>query len=342
VTAAGAEHISDAVYQAPFVSPEVHEKIKREMDAAFDKNLAKSKADREARMQAREKQETQMTTEGRANEFCDRSSSPTRLPEAVREAPAEEPLTHERRAQLEAQAHRLIVQLKRGLRRQDLLKLGDIGNVGVPHIVFTRGWDGVTLNAPSLSVPSTDPLVSPAQHAEVKEQMDAAFHKNIAKSRADRLATRRASPELLAKIDAEMDAAFRKNVAKSKAEREARKQARRPNDVGDAMAESPELRELKARLPAVIGTLEDQSEPVTPDNPLVGLETEVLKVWLENSPALTRLHKTDPLRVETAVRQAVDAALDQELMLRAQGLPIHEAQEQTRPVIWKPPKLRAT
>jgi hypothetical protein len=79
---------------------------------------------------------------------------------------------------------------------------------------------------------------------------------------------------------------------------------------------------------------------VSQDDPLVGLETRVLTVWLENSPSLRRLYGSgQPGRedVENAVRPAVHQAHYQELSLRAQGMTIEQAQEFTRPAMWTPP-----
>jgi len=81
-------------------------------------------------------------------------------------------------------------------------------------------------------------------------------------------------------------------------------------------------------------------EEVTPENPLFGLETRVLKTWLENSPSLRRHYHQSPekkLDLENAVRQSVNLAFGQELLLRAQGKTQEEAEEQTRPLMWTPP-----
>lgn len=83
-------------------------------------------------------------------------------------------------------------------------------------------------------------------------------------------------------------------------------------------------------------------EPVSPEHPLEGLETQVLSVWLENSPSLRKAHQANPTRVEEAVRQAVAAALAREAQLRAEGLAQHEAEEFTRPDLWKPPAVPTT
>lgn len=88
----------------------------------------------------------------------------------------------------------------------------------------------------------------------------------------------------------------------------------------------------------VVGT---PSEPVT-KTPLEGIETEVLRVWLEHSPPTRRAHRANPRDVEQAVRNAVNAAHEHELLLRAQGLPLHEAREQAAPLMWTPPTVPQT
>lgn len=85
----------------------------------------------------------------------------------------------------------------------------------------------------------------------------------------------------------------------------------------------------------------DNPEPVTPENPLEGLETEVLKVWSQ-TPAVKKAHQQNPQMVETAVRQAVFDALAEEARLRADGKAPHEAQEFTRPAMWKAPTFPTT
>jgi hypothetical protein len=84
----------------------------------------------------------------------------------------------------------------------------------------------------------------------------------------------------------------------------------------------------------------DAVEPVTPDNPLGGLETLVLRTWLDNSPMLKKAYRvslSNRADVENAVRLSVAAALDQELVLRAQGMSQEEAESLTRPAMWTPP-----
>jgi hypothetical protein len=81
-------------------------------------------------------------------------------------------------------------------------------------------------------------------------------------------------------------------------------------------------------------------ELVTPENPLVGLETRVLKTWLENSTQLQKRYRQSPanrLDLENEVRRRVNLAFGQELVLRAQGKTPEEAEEFTRPPMWTPP-----
>jgi hypothetical protein len=89
----------------------------------------------------------------------------------------------------------------------------------------------------------------------------------------------------------------------------------------------------------VVHTQGDQPDPVTPDNPLVGLETQVLQVWLQASPALERAYQHPPNRpvLENAVRAAVEQARVAELKYRAEGSTLEQAQELTRPAMWTPP-----
>lgn len=86
----------------------------------------------------------------------------------------------------------------------------------------------------------------------------------------------------------------------------------------------------------------DEPEPVSPASPLVGLESRVLQNWLENSRNVQQAHRRNPLRVESAVRRAVWDAQVEELKLQSQGLQPHEAQEFTRPQMWKPPTFPLT
>ena len=83
------------------------------------------------------------------------------------------------------------------------------------------------------------------------------------------------------------------------------------------------------------------SDPVTSENPLQGLELQVLKVWLQNSLDLRRLHQTPAGRpkVERAVRAAVDGAHEAELLYRGQGMPYEQATELTAPSMWTPPTM---
>lgn len=84
----------------------------------------------------------------------------------------------------------------------------------------------------------------------------------------------------------------------------------------------------------------DQPEPLS-TTPLEGLETEVLRVW-KQTPAAATAHQQNPEMVETAVRRAVFDALRQEAEYRAQGLNQQEAQEFTRPAMWKAPAFPPT
>lgn len=93
--------------------------------------------------------------------------------------------------------------------------------------------------------------------------------------------------------------------------------------------------------PDVIYTEGDEPDPVTPEDPLEGIEVRVLKVWLANSPALRKTYKGTPkarLEVEKAVRLAVFRAHIESLTLRAQGKTWYEAEEITAPPMWTPPE----
>jgi hypothetical protein len=94
-----------------------------------------------------------------------------------------------------------------------------------------------------------------------------------------------------------------------------------------------------------IWTEGESSPPVSPDNPLVGLETRVLRMWLDQSPTLARLYRKSPQHqndLENAVRLKVDQTLAEELQLRAQGLSAPDARELTRPSMWIPPTWPTT
>ena len=91
-----------------------------------------------------------------------------------------------------------------------------------------------------------------------------------------------------------------------------------------------------------IWTEGDLPDPVTSDNPLVGLETRVLRTWLDNSPQLAKAYQMSPAHrsdLENAVRLRVSATFAKELQLRAapSSLTVEQAQEQTRPAMWTPP-----
>ncbi len=85
-------------------------------------------------------------------------------------------------------------------------------------------------------------------------------------------------------------------------------------------------------------------EPVSPTAPFEGLETKVLRIWLETSPSVRKAHKnpTSSNQVENAVRLAVHAALLEELTLRSQGMTPEDARELTRPAMWTPPTWPTT
>ncbi len=84
----------------------------------------------------------------------------------------------------------------------------------------------------------------------------------------------------------------------------------------------------------------DQPDPVT-TTPLEGLETEVLRVW-KQTPNVATAHRQNPTEVEQAVREAVFSALRAEAVLRAEGKAPHEAEEFTRPAMWKAPVFPTT
>ena len=91
----------------------------------------------------------------------------------------------------------------------------------------------------------------------------------------------------------------------------------------------------------VVWTEGEPVEPVTPENPLVGLEALVLKTWLENSSRLRQAYRVSLANrrdIENAVRLRVADALDQEVVLRAQSMTLEEAQSLTRPAMWTPPR----
>ena len=85
--------------------------------------------------------------------------------------------------------------------------------------------------------------------------------------------------------------------------------------------------------------------PVTPEHPLVGLETLVLQTWLDNSPPLRQQYEASPanrVSLENAVRGRVEATFAEELKLRTQGLSQEQAEEFTRPAMWTPPTWHPT
>jgi hypothetical protein len=87
-------------------------------------------------------------------------------------------------------------------------------------------------------------------------------------------------------------------------------------------------------------TVNQRSARVSKKNPLVGLESIVLRTWLDNSPQLQRLYDESPehrTSLQNAVRARVDHTFAEELRLRAQGLSHEQAEEFTRPSMWAPP-----
>jgi hypothetical protein len=89
----------------------------------------------------------------------------------------------------------------------------------------------------------------------------------------------------------------------------------------------------------------DPPEPVTANNPLVGLETLVLKAWLESSPRLQKAyHQSGRNRhvLESLVRHKVEAQRVAELKARANGLSLEAAQALTKPAMWIPPTWPTT
>jgi hypothetical protein len=96
-------------------------------------------------------------------------------------------------------------------------------------------------------------------------------------------------------------------------------------------------RKLRADFPV---DLPNDVEPVTTDNPLVGIETIVLKTWLENSPSLRKAYRSNPqdrARIENLARLRYIEKVETELELRGQGLTQAEADSQTAAVMWAPP-----
>jgi hypothetical protein len=83
-------------------------------------------------------------------------------------------------------------------------------------------------------------------------------------------------------------------------------------------------------------------ELVTPDNPLVGLEVQVLQAWLENSPTLAKAYKDNPKHrkaLEQLARDRVEEARVKELQMRASGASLEEAHAESRPPMWTPPTV---
>lgn len=95
----------------------------------------------------------------------------------------------------------------------------------------------------------------------------------------------------------------------------------------------------------VVWTEGEVPTPVTPEHPLVGLETRVLQTWLENSPALKAQYEASPRNrasLENAVRLKLGETFAEELKLRAQGMTQEQAEEFTRPAMWTPPTWHPT
>ena len=90
---------------------------------------------------------------------------------------------------------------------------------------------------------------------------------------------------------------------------------------------------------SVIWVEGDGPLPVT-EQPLGGLELTVLRVWKENSPNARSAYRQNSRHVEQAVRDSVYRALLEELRLRAQGMTPGQAQELTRPEMWKAPRFQ--
>src|SRR5438874_11433974 len=104
-------------------------------------------------------------------------------------------------------------------------------------------------------------------------------------------------------------------------------------------AQAEDVMEGDSGRSGVVYTEGDHPDPVTPENPLVGLETLVLKVWLENSRVLRKAYRLVPNRtvIENAAREAVFNAIVSEMRYQAQGLTFEQAQELTRPAMWTAP-----
>jgi hypothetical protein len=191
-------------------------------------------------------------------------------------------INRERRAALEAEAAALIAELKR--RHAD-----DLGNVGVPNKEYVANWAGVRLRTPQEDLPTllvagpeafdrqdqgvqtmeaagtpadsapiseNAPRVTDAEWRQIDEEMNAAFRRNIAKSKADSARHAATSPTVetpstkgpvvsaavLKKIDDEMDAAFWSNIARSQADREARRVATNQAEGASATPSTKEPR----------------------------------------------------------------------------------------------------
>ena len=82
-----------------------------------------------------------------------------------------------------------------------------------------------------------------------------------------------------------------------------------------------------------------QSEPVSPEHPLLPIERQVLAVWKQERPSLAKAH-ADPKqrhKLETMVRLAVDEMIGMYQQLRADGMTVEQAMEIAQPPMWTPP-----
>jgi hypothetical protein len=154
--------------------------------------------------------------------------------------------------------------------------------------------------------------VSDAEHQKVSDEMTRAFRKNVATSRKRKANQERQGQKLTEEFATAIAAGLRQT----------QQQAAKKSDT--------------PRMADAIYREGQEPDPVNAENQLQGLETEVLKVWTQE-PATRKAHQADPSMVEGAVRRAVFDALREEAALKAQGLQPHEAEEFTRPAMWKAP-----
>lgn len=81
-------------------------------------------------------------------------------------------------------------------------------------------------------------------------------------------------------------------------------------------------------------------KPVSQADPLEGIEKQVLRTWLDNSPSLRKAYRSNPedrAKIENLVRLRYVEKVEAELDLRAQGLSQWEADDQTAAIMWTPP-----